>query len=95
MQEIMLEDQIKNIQQEHHGQNRKPRNRAAKKSSKQPSVEEASINMNISESLKSEIDMIPTKTPISILQELLSRRGITPTYELVQIEGAVHEPTFR
>lgn len=37
----------------------------------------------------------PMKTPVSILQELLSRRGITPTYELVQIEGAIHEPTFR
>ncbi|XP_016962139.1 interferon-inducible double-stranded RNA-dependent protein kinase activator A homolog isoform X2 [Drosophila biarmipes] len=35
------------------------------------------------------------KTPVSILQELLSRRGITPGYELVQIEGAIHEPTFR
>lgn len=35
------------------------------------------------------------KTPVSVLQELLSRRGITPTYELVQIEGAIHEPTFR
>ncbi|XP_018783263.1 PREDICTED: interferon-inducible double-stranded RNA-dependent protein kinase activator A homolog isoform X2 [Bactrocera latifrons] len=35
------------------------------------------------------------KTPVSILQELLSRRGITPNYELVQIEGAIHEPTFR
>lgn len=36
-----------------------------------------------------------TKTPVSVLQELLSRRGITPTYDLVQIEGAIHEPTFR
>ncbi|XP_017105530.2 protein Loquacious isoform X2 [Drosophila bipectinata] len=35
------------------------------------------------------------KTPVSVLQELLSRRGITPGYELVQIEGAIHEPTFR
>lgn len=35
------------------------------------------------------------KTPVSILQELLSRRMITPSYELVQIEGAIHEPTFR
>lgn len=26
---------------------------------------------------------------------LFSRRGITPSYELVQIEGAIHEPTFR
>lgn len=38
---------------------------------------------------------MPMKTPVSILQELLSRRGITPSYELVQIEGAIHEPTFR
>lgn len=38
---------------------------------------------------------LAVKTPVSILQELLSRRGITPTYELVQIEGAIHEPTFR
>lgn len=35
------------------------------------------------------------KTPVSLLQEILSRRGITPNYELVQIEGAIHEPTFR
>ncbi|XP_066997982.1 protein Loquacious isoform X2 [Anabrus simplex] len=35
------------------------------------------------------------KTPVSVLQELLSRRGTTPRYELVQIEGAIHEPTFR
>ncbi|XP_033172199.1 RISC-loading complex subunit TARBP2-like [Drosophila mauritiana] len=34
------------------------------------------------------------RTPVSILQKLLSRRGITPGYEL-QIEGDQHEPTFR
>lgn len=38
---------------------------------------------------------MPSKTPVSVLQELLSRRGITPKYELVQIEGAIHEPIFR
>lgn len=37
----------------------------------------------------------PSKTPVSVLQELLSRRGITPKYELVQIEGPIHEPIFR
>lgn len=37
----------------------------------------------------------PLKTPVSVLQEVLSKRGITPSYELVQIEGAIHEPTFR
>ena len=30
-----------------------------------------------------------------ILQELYVRQGITPKYDLVQIEGAVHEPTFK
>ena len=35
------------------------------------------------------------KTPVSLLQELCVRRGLTPKYDLVQIEGAVHEPTFK
>lgn len=42
-----------------------------------------------------EMAALHTKTPVSVLQELLSRRGITPKYELVQIEGAIHEPIFR
>ncbi|KAK3587847.1 hypothetical protein CHS0354_019717 [Potamilus streckersoni] len=36
----------------------------------------------------------PGKTPISFLQELCTKRGITPQYDLVANEGAVHEPTF-
>lgn len=51
--------------------------------------------MSIEDALKNEIDDKSMKTPISILQELLSRRGITPNYELVQIEGAVHKPMFK
>ncbi|XP_074108789.1 protein Loquacious-like isoform X5 [Cotesia typhae] len=47
------------------------------------------------EAARLEIKSLPSKTPVSVLQELLSRRGTTPKYELVQIEGAVHEPTFR
>ena len=35
------------------------------------------------------------KTPVSLLQELYVRRGLTPKYDLVQIEGAGHEPTFK
>eukprot|EP00092_Neocalanus_flemingeri_P038031 GFUD01041400.1.p1 GENE.GFUD01041400.1~~GFUD01041400.1.p1 ORF type:complete len:356 (-),score=137.13 GFUD01041400.1:30-1097(-) len=35
------------------------------------------------------------KTPVSLLQELYVRCGQTPKYDLVQIEGAVHEPTFK
>ncbi|XP_060529236.1 RISC-loading complex subunit tarbp2-like [Cylas formicarius] len=42
-----------------------------------------------------EMSGINSKTPVSVLQELLSRRGSTPKYELVQIEGAIHEPVFR
>ena len=34
------------------------------------------------------------KTPISFLQELCTKRGITPQYDLIANEGAVHEPTF-
>ncbi|XP_053697789.1 interferon-inducible double-stranded RNA-dependent protein kinase activator A homolog isoform X2 [Sabethes cyaneus] len=50
----------------------------------------------IEEALKTELTGANNmKTPISLLQELLSRRGITPQYDLMQVEGAVHEPTFR
>ena len=35
------------------------------------------------------------KTPVSVLQEVYVKQGITPKYDLVQIEGNVHEPTFR
>ncbi|VEN58551.1 unnamed protein product [Callosobruchus maculatus] len=46
-------------------------------------------------SAQTEMASMPSKTPVSVLQELLSRRGVTPKYELVQIEGAIHEPIFR
>lgn len=82
MQEILLEDQIRtqlHIQdpagvlpavatpQQRPQRPRKP---------KQPKVKapEATIEETIN-SLKNEIEYMPMKTPISILQELLSRRG--------------------
>ncbi|XP_026672457.1 RISC-loading complex subunit tarbp2-like isoform X5 [Ceratina calcarata] len=49
----------------------------------------------ISEAAQLEMKSMPNKTPVSILQELLSRRGTTPKYELIQVEGAIHEPIFR
>lgn len=53
-------------------------------------------SLPIEEALKTELTGTNNmKTPISVLQELLSRRGITPQYDLIQVEGAVHEPTFR
>ncbi|XP_053958852.1 interferon-inducible double-stranded RNA-dependent protein kinase activator A homolog isoform X2 [Anastrepha ludens] len=56
----------------------------------------ATSKLAIEESMKlTDSNGLAMKTPVSILQELLSRRGITPNYELVQIEGAIHEPTFR
>lgn len=44
--------------------------------------------------LKMPISMQPNKTPVSVLQELSARRGITPRYDLLQMEGMLHEPTF-
>ncbi|XP_052893222.1 RISC-loading complex subunit tarbp2 [Anopheles moucheti] len=55
----------------------------------------AESSVPIEEALKTELTTNNMKTPISVLQELLSRRGITPQYDLIQVEGAVHEPTFR
>ncbi|XP_076752633.1 protein Loquacious-like isoform X1 [Xylocopa sonorina] len=52
-------------------------------------------NLPISEAAQLEMKSLSNKTPVSILQELLSRRGTTPKYELIQVEGAVHEPIFR
>lgn len=49
----------------------------------------------LQEAARLEMKALPNKTPVSVLQELLSRRGTIPKYELVQIEGAIHEPTFR
>ncbi|GAB1598085.1 interferon-inducible double-stranded RNA-dependent protein kinase activator A homolog [Argonauta hians] len=34
------------------------------------------------------------KTPISHLQELCTKRGLTPQYDLISNEGATHEPTY-
>lgn len=62
---------------------------APKKSTKKRQLDD---NMSIEEALKA-LTLTPEgacnamKTPVSVLQELLSRRGITPTYDLVQIEG--------
>lgn len=75
MQEMTLEDQMRaqlNLQEQQAipqqvNRNRKPR---VKKVAK-PLL----TNEEINESLKTEIEMLPMKTPISILQELLSRRG--------------------
>ncbi|GFO31884.1 interferon-inducible double-stranded RNA-dependent protein kinase activator a homolog a [Plakobranchus ocellatus] len=36
----------------------------------------------------------PGKTPISYLQEYATRHAVTPQYDLLANEGAVHEPTF-
>jgi hypothetical protein len=81
MQEIMLEDQLRsqlsisNIQEQQaliQQQNQNRKQRRVKKALPKP---DDGQQMNIGETLKNEIELLPTKTPISILQELLSRRG--------------------
>ncbi|KAI4497706.1 hypothetical protein M0802_007246 [Mischocyttarus mexicanus] len=54
-----------------------------------------SESISLSEAARLEMEALSNKTPVSVLQELLSRRGTIPKYELVQVEGVIHEPTFR
>jgi hypothetical protein len=35
------------------------------------------------------------ETPISLVQEILVRRGLFPKYDLIDIRGARHKPEFR
>ncbi|XP_042873524.1 RISC-loading complex subunit tarbp2-like isoform X2 [Penaeus japonicus] len=51
-------------------------------------------NVDSSSNVEGMSGALPSKTPVSLLQELCMRRGISPKYDLLQIEGAVHEPTF-
>ncbi|XP_071524085.1 protein Loquacious isoform X6 [Panulirus ornatus] len=51
-------------------------------------------NVDSTASMEGMPGALPSKTPVSLLQELCMRRGISPKYDLLQIEGAVHEPTF-
>ena len=53
------------------------------------------IAMSVEADAKTGLGANVPKTPVSLLQELYVRKGITPKYDLVQIEGAVHEPTFK
>ncbi len=41
-----------------------------------------------------QLSVLQGKTPISYLQELCTKRNVTPQYDLIANEGAVHEPTF-
>ena len=44
---------------------------------------------------KEEQNMFCHLYQLNLWQELYVRRGVTPKYDLVQIEGQVHEPTFK
>ena len=83
MQEILLEDQIRTqlLIQDPPGALPTPavvqpirQNRPRKPKQPKTKAPEASLEETIN-SLKNEIEYMPMKTPISILQELLSRRG--------------------
>lgn len=83
MQEILLEDQIRTqlhiqdppgvLPQPAVTPQQRP-NRPRKPKQPKTKAPEATIEETIN-SLKNEIEYMPMKTPISILQELLSRRG--------------------
>jgi hypothetical protein len=82
MQEMLLDEQLRTqlhlqesplIQQAQQQTQNRPRPRRVKKSEKKPPI---NTDVDINESLKNEIEYMPMKTPISILQELLSRRGM-------------------
>lgn len=80
----MLEEQLRNQlslqeQQVPIGQvPQQQRKRKVKKASQQNANKPSGEPVDVGESLKNEIEYMPNtmKTPISILQELLSRRGI-------------------
>ena len=59
--------------------------------SKPPYFKEKSVNDDTSSTIsgKSSVSSASSaqKTPVSLLQELYVRKGITPKYDLVQIEG--------
>lgn len=83
MQELLLEDQIRtqlHIQDTPGADPQVPppqpnrQNRPRKPKTPKTKAPEATIEETIN-SLKNEIEYMPMKTPISILQELLSRRG--------------------
>jgi len=38
---------------------------------------------------------IVAKPPVSLLQELFQKQGLTPQYDLVQVEGAMHEAVYK
>lgn len=35
------------------------------------------------------------KTAVNIIQEILSRRSIIPTYEILPVEGSLNEPLYQ
>lgn len=39
-------------------------------------------------------DLLKGKTPVTVLQEICSKRKLTPNYDVLATEGPVHEPVF-
>lgn len=103
MNESLQQQQVQQQQAQGHRRRTRLRNHKSQTGGvdgKDPKNMDSVEKVSIEEALKA-LTLTPEgagsamKTPVSVLQELLSRRGITPTYDLVQIEGAIHEPTFR
>lgn len=81
--------------QHHHHHPRPLSNMRRTRLRQNPLAQRQTPELPLEEAARLEMQSLPSKTPVSVLQELLSRRGTTPKYELVQVEGAIHEPTFR
>lgn len=82
MHEIELEDQLKSqLHIQDPAAMVQPRERRERRGKvrKSPSTTKTNLpieSLTLEDSIKSEIEFMPMKTPISILQELLSRRGM-------------------
>lgn len=88
MQEILLEDQMRSqlhiqdpvglmAQVQLQGQQQGIRQNKPRRLKKQAQPKSEASAEDTINSLKNEIEYMPMKTPISILQELLSRRGMS------------------
>lgn len=54
-----------------------------------------STNTNAQQTSRSSYNHLKISPPITLLQEICSRNGFTPEYQLLSTEGSVHEPTFK
>jgi len=62
--------------------------------SEDPEVVRSSANMKNEEAVF-RMSMISGKTPVALLQEQFDKQGIVPQYNLVMVDGKIHQPVFQ